>query len=526
MAATAGTYEWVASFSGDSNNAAVATSCGAEPVSIAQATPTVSTVATPTTGTVGVGITAKDTATLSGGASPSGTVTFSLYATSNCTGTPVITGTRTIGGKSASFSGSWTPAAFGTYYWQATYNGDTNNGAVTTACGGINEQVSIAQATPTISSVPSPTAGKVGVAIKTLKDTATLSGASIAPTGSVAFTLYSNSLCTTPVIGVNGTGAISGSTAAYSIKWTPTAAGKYYWIASYPGDANNNRVAGTCGSEEVVITAQPTISTTANPKSPAVGTTLQDSATLGNTSNLLGTGVITFRLYGVGDTKCTKSPVDTETAAAVRTNGPFHTTIGYKANSVGTYEWTATFSGDANNASVDGKCGSESVVVGPPVSETTPSGTTCPQFASQHATPFTTIDYTLSGSKIASIVPPTTSFVYWVKVTSIGTYKVTQSESETSRPFVLLSGSSVYNNYNQATGSCTTVSGATITQNASSRAVAVKFNSGAGPFYIGLNFSSTSVIGEVAPTTPSTTVQYFFGAGVAGSTSEVDLKEA
>ncbi len=266
-----------------------------------------------------------------------------------------------------------------------------------------------------------------------------------------------------------------------------------------------------------MITAQPTISTTANPKSAGIGTTLQDSATLAGTSNLLGTGSITFRLFGPGDGSCA-SAIHTETVTAVKTNGPFNTTTGFTAKTVGTYQWTAAFSGDANNAAVASKCGATPVTVGPQISEITPIAATCAQFASGFATSMPSYQYTLSGSKIATVTP--SSFTYWVKVPSTGTYKITQSTNETSKKLLLSSGSGVYDN--ATASSCTTVSSG-ITQSTTSDAVTVKVSSGSGPFYIGLIFSTSKVIGEAAPR-PSTTVQYTFSAGLTGATSVIDLK--
>ena len=77
---------------------------------------------------------------------------------------------------------------------------------------------------------------------------ATLTGLSATPTGSVTFNLYGPSA--TPVC--TGTAVFTsmkpvGATVT-SDSFTPTVAGNYYWIASYPGDANNNPVAGTCGA--------------------------------------------------------------------------------------------------------------------------------------------------------------------------------------------------------------------------------------------------------------------------------------
>ena len=517
----AGTYFWKAVYSGDVNNNSVKSGCGGanEQIAVGKASLTISTLASPQTGTVGVAITpVKDSATLAGRVVPTGSVIFTLYSNIGCTAAVAgVSGAGTIASSAANYSVTWTPPAVGTYYWKATYAGDANNNNTVTGCGGVNEQITINKATPAISTLASPTTGIVGVTIQALKDTAALSGTAIAPTGSVTFTLYSNSTCTTAVTGVSGSGVISGSSASFSVKWKPAAAGTYFWIASYPGDANNAAVLTVCGSESVVVTAQPTISTTANPKSAGTGTTLQDTATLANTSNLLGTGSITFTLFGPGDTSC-KTALHTEATTAIKTNGPFSTTTGFAAKTNGTYQWTASFSGDANNAAVSSKCGSEPVPVGPQVSRITPSATTCAQFASGFATGLSTMQYTLSGTKVSTVTPPT--FTYWVKVTSGGTLTITQSTSETSKKLLIASGSAVYDN--ATASSCTTVT-SSITQKSTSGTVTVKFSSGTGPFYIGLVFSTSKVVGETAPT-PSTTVQYFFDAGFGGGASEIDLK--
>ena len=520
-----GPYYWLTTYNGDKNNNPI-TSCGGthEVITIGKASPIITTQASPATGTVGVPIApVSDKATFSGttALAPTGFVTFKLFSNSVCTSAPSVSGSGSIvttsGVSTATLGANWTPPASGIYYWIASYAGDSNDNGFTTLCAAINEQVTINKATPAIGTVASPTTGTVGVKIQALKDTATLSGTAIAPTGSVTFTLYSNSTCTTAVTGVSGSGAISGSSASFSVKWKPAAAGMYFWIASYPGDANNVAVLTVCGSESVVVTAQPTISTIASPKSAGTGATIQDTATLANTSNLLGTGSITFSLFGPGDTGC-KTALHTETKTAVNTNSPVNTTTGFVAKTNGTYQWTASFSGDANNAAASSKCGSDPVPVGPQVSRITPSATTCAQFASGFATGLSATQYTLNGTKVSTVTPPT--FTYWVKVTSGGTLTITQSTSETSKKLLLAGGSAVYDN--ATASSCTTVT-STITQKSTSGNVTVKFSSGTGPFYIGLVFSTSKVVGETAPT-PSTTVQYFFGAGFGGGASEIDLK--
>ena len=94
----------------------------------------------------------------------------------------------------------------------------------------------------------SPTSGTAGVDISSLEAMATLSGTTAPPTStSVAFTLYSNSTCNTPVPGVTGTGSLDSlnDTATYSQDWTPPMAGTYYWEASY-SDSINGTATSVC----------------------------------------------------------------------------------------------------------------------------------------------------------------------------------------------------------------------------------------------------------------------------------------
>src|ERR1019366_6087229 len=92
-----------------------------EPVSITPATPTISTSQTPTSVTVGASV--ADTATVSGGYNPTGTVTFNLYNNSAGTGTPLFTDTETLSSGSATSAG-YTATAVTTDYWVATYKRD------------------------------------------------------------------------------------------------------------------------------------------------------------------------------------------------------------------------------------------------------------------------------------------------------------------------------------------------------------------------------------------------------------------
>jgi hypothetical protein len=137
-ATATGTDYWVAIYNGDSNNSSVSSGAAAEPVTITPATPTISTTQQPPSATVGSSI--ADTATVSGGFNPTGTVTFNLYNNPNATGTPLFTDTESLVSGGATNSG-YTATAAGTDYWVATYNGDSNNTPVTS--GTSSEPVAI-----------------------------------------------------------------------------------------------------------------------------------------------------------------------------------------------------------------------------------------------------------------------------------------------------------------------------------------------------------------------------------------------
>ena len=76
---------FVASYSGDTNNASAISSCAADPVTVNANVPTVTTQASAPS--VSIGGAVYDTATLSG-ATPSagGTMTYSIYSSANCSG--------------------------------------------------------------------------------------------------------------------------------------------------------------------------------------------------------------------------------------------------------------------------------------------------------------------------------------------------------------------------------------------------------------------------------------------------------
>ena len=126
----AGAYSWTAFYSGDTNNAPAATTCGTDTVTLTKASTAITQVAS---GGCNNGCSAtRDTATLSGGDQPTGTIEFQFYAgTTTCSGTPNGREWVTVSGN-----GSYTtPAGFATgtagQSWTASYSGDANNNPAT-----------------------------------------------------------------------------------------------------------------------------------------------------------------------------------------------------------------------------------------------------------------------------------------------------------------------------------------------------------------------------------------------------------
>ena len=348
-----GTYQWDATYNGDTNNSGVAEiNAAGEQATVSPASPAISTTPNTTIVTLGTSpATLTDTAVLSGGYSPTGTITFTLYQ-----GTTLVdTEMATVNGNGtySTPTGYTLPTmgtATGTYQWDATYNGDANNGGAADI-NDTTEQAVVSPASPAIATTPNTTSVTLGASPATLTDTAVLSGG-YAPTGTITFTLYQGTtLVDTETATVNGDGSYSTPT-GYTLPTTGTVAGTYQWDATYNGDANNGGAADiNDASEQVVVSpASPAISTTPNATSVTVAatpTTLTDTAVLSGGYAPIGT--ITFTLYQ-GTTL-----VDTETAT-VNGDGSFSTPTGYTLPTTGTvagtYQWDATYSGDANNNGV------------------------------------------------------------------------------------------------------------------------------------------------------------------------------
>ncbi len=133
--AHAGTYRWMATYSGDGTYAAAGPTPCDDPggdVTLTKATAVLSVAAGPSTS-----VAMHGTATLTGGAAPTGTISFMLTGPNDnfCSTTPVFTSTVAVNRAGTYDSGAFAPARSGKYTWRAYYSGDGDNlGTAMTSC--------------------------------------------------------------------------------------------------------------------------------------------------------------------------------------------------------------------------------------------------------------------------------------------------------------------------------------------------------------------------------------------------------
>ena len=229
------------------DNSATQTTTALSP---SQTLPTL-TAQTPPEATLGAPI--ADTATLAGGAAPTGTITFELFGPGD-TGcaAPIASSTATVTGNGGYGSAPHTTSATGTYRWIARYGGDAANGPVATACADPARAVSV-KAAPTLSTHASADT-TTGARITATALLASGSG----PTGTITFRVYGpgDDTCGTPLR--TTTTPVSGNGGYSAPPFAPGIVGTYRWAAEYGGDANNLRAGPTaCAADDaaVVVTA-------------------------------------------------------------------------------------------------------------------------------------------------------------------------------------------------------------------------------------------------------------------------------
>jgi uncharacterized repeat protein (TIGR01451 family) len=379
-----GTYHWVASYSGDLNNSPFATDPNKEPHVVDPAEPSINTNAGPTV-VLGSGMPLTDSATLTGGFNPGGTITFNLFPPNGTT--PVYTNVVTVNGNGTydtsmgTNPGGFLPTAPGDYQWVASYSGDANNDPV--ASDSDDEPQTVTASGNFITLVGGTV--RRGSPIK-LNDSAVLSNGT-APFGTITFYLFlpgvtpndptnPTNFAYTNVVAVSGNGTYSTATQGDNPGgFTPTLAGIYQWVAHYTGDGTIPPTTTNFGDEpHVVDPAEPSINTNAGPTVVlGSGVPLTDSATL--TGGFNPTGTITFTLALNGAIVYTD-------VVTISGNGTYDTSMGtnpggFLPTAPGDYQWVASYSGDANDDPVasDSDDEPQTVTLAEPTIPTTPGPT-------------------------------------------------------------------------------------------------------------------------------------------------------
>jgi hypothetical protein len=330
-----------------------------------------------TTAGVTVGSKVYDTSTLSGSVlgTPSGSVTYKLFANNDCTvavpstaingatlgsdGTiaDVVSGPSTVTSTTMPNSSTLTFTSTGTYYWVAYYSGDGVNLAGHSGCAA--EPLLINTAPTTLATTASnPTDPIIVGSTVTISDSATISGAFGTPGGTITFTLNGPATTTScgaliTTIGPVTVTSTTPSSGPYS--FSPTAIGTYYWSAVWTGDSNNvgsshagcsvvNNLAVVDSLEAVpVVQATPTLSTTM---------ALTDTVTVNGGDN--PTGSVTFTLYA--NATCSgPDPGNGQTVQLINGTATTPNAISIPLNST-TYSWKVQYLGNTNNNTVTDGC--------------------------------------------------------------------------------------------------------------------------------------------------------------------------
>jgi hypothetical protein len=340
----AGTYYWSARYSGDLENSPAESTCSAVS-SVEKESPALTGSAS--SGTVGTAI--HDEVTVTGGFSPTGEVTFSVYGpTDTGCSAPLETTTVPLQGNQAT-STDFLPQQAGEFRWTVQYAGDANNEAALLGCGAQNQASAVGKASPTLSGTAT-SAAKAGL---TITDNVTLA-AGFSAGGQLVFRAFgpSDPACA-GAVRYEATVPVSGN-GPYAPPGFAPGAGLYLWTVQYAGDANNEAALLGCGAQNqasAVGTIPVTIGVAAG--GATVGSSVNATATI--QEGAIPTGQITFKVFSPGDATCTGAAAFSSTVS-VSGNGQYRSGA-FAPSRVGAFRWTASYSGDANHIPATTACG-------------------------------------------------------------------------------------------------------------------------------------------------------------------------
>ncbi len=160
---------------------------------------------------------------------------------------------------------------------------------------------------------------------------------------------------------VGGAAAIHTATITMTTAYSAKVTGTYQWTTEIlHHDMSVDWGPSGCGESVDVIKASPSLFT--NPSGAgAVGGSLVDQAAV--VSGDAPSGIVTFALFPPSDPTCSGTPVVPPLEEPV-SDGLASTAVSpVVSDQLGTYHWTAVYSGDANNRAASSSCAEEAVRV-------------------------------------------------------------------------------------------------------------------------------------------------------------------
>jgi hypothetical protein len=363
----AGAYSYESSYSGDGNYTGSTNGCATFYVgAVAAATDVaVNDAATtsPWSGSEQTGSSAYATSTVTGieGFTPTGSLTYSLFADDACSGQSTTTGVVTLADGNAPDSGHSAALAAGSYSYRAVYSGDSNYLPTYSAC----ETFSVA-AGPEVTAAAindantdAPWTGtEVTGAIA--YGSSTVTGApGVVPTGTVTYEFFQNGTCagnalTSSVETLTGNGGVPNSNVTAAL-----GAGSYSYTATYSGDSSYLASAGACGTFAVGkrLAATTTVVNDATTHQRWTGIEMEgasafDTSLVGGLAGFTPSGTVTYSFFK--NSACTGIASSTQSVGLVAgLASASHSTGSLPA---GSYSYKASYNGDANNQASVGAC--------------------------------------------------------------------------------------------------------------------------------------------------------------------------
>jgi uncharacterized repeat protein (TIGR01451 family) len=465
----AGRYQFQASYTGDGNHTASTSS--PEPLTIIRGGTDTQTaildVATnePPTGAVGESV--YDTTTVTGSPfTPTGTVTYTLTGSqlatltvpagwdqAGQTGLSTWTDTVTLSGGVVPNSPATPALPAGSYQFQASYTGDSNytgsTGPVEPLNIGADESNTETLIVDAKTKQPLSGMPPSGILGESIYDTATVTGSSLTPTGTLTYTFTGSQLTTLTVpagwdqAGQTGlatwtdTVTLSGGLVPNSPATPGLPAGSYQFKASYSGDSNQT---GSISANEPIninkgsATTQTEILDAATNEAPSgvLGESVYDTTTVtGSPAAFTPTGMVAYTLTGPQLASLTAPPgwtvvnATTWTDTVTLSGGLVPNSPATPPLPAGGYQFRASYTGDNNYAGSMSPV--EPLTVGPGSSSTAttildattnqaPAGVlgesvydTATVTGNPAAfTPTGTVTYILNGSQLANLTAPPT----------------------------------------------------------------------------------------------------------------------